>query len=87
MVRKKLSEKIPSLKEFMVRREVLQLYRDVFRATRKVPDEKSKAYLRKWARDDIERYRNVDDKHKIRHLLFEGRKALDELIVSMRLVK
>lgn len=45
----------------MIRRQVLQLYKDIVKATRSVPDETYKKDLLLWARNDFKRNKNLKD--------------------------
>ncbi|TVU27948.1 hypothetical protein EJB05_19453 [Eragrostis curvula] len=70
------------LRAFIMRTRVLKLYRQALRVTRRAP-EHARDELRQTARAEIEKYRDCDDKQKIRFLISEGMqrlKDLDELL-------
>ncbi|EDV37355.1 uncharacterized protein Dana_GF11459 [Drosophila ananassae] len=81
----KLPKAALSLKQFMLRQEVLKLYRDIFRTIRQVPDKNSQLELRAWARHDFETNRNQNDEVAIKMLLQHGRRSLTELRTSLHL--
>lgn len=74
-----------SLKQFMLRQEVLKLYKEIWRTTRLVPDIHSRRELREWARHDFNVNRNQDDEVAIKMLLQSGRRSLSELQTSLEL--
>ncbi|KAF4529160.1 hypothetical protein B566_EDAN017683 [Ephemera danica] len=83
----KLPREILSLKQFMVKRQVLQLYRDFFRVIRTVPDTSSRQELLTWVRHDFRANRDQKDEHTIQALLFNGQRSLNELRQSLQLSK
>jgi len=67
-----------TLKQFMLRQEVLKLYREVLRTARKVePSQKSDIIY--WARGDIEMNKMQTDELVIKRLVVNGRQMLKEL--------
>ncbi|EDV98059.1 LYR motif-containing protein 2 [Drosophila grimshawi] len=81
----KLPKAALSLKQFMLRQEVLKLYREIWRATRLVPDKHSQRELRDWARHDFNLNRGQSDEVAIKMLLQSGRRSLNELQTSLQL--
>ncbi|KAH8290388.1 hypothetical protein KR054_002515 [Drosophila jambulina] len=81
----KLPKAALSLKQFMLRQEVLKLYREIFRTIRQVPDKSSQAELRAWARHDFQTNRNQSDEVAIKMLIQHGRRSLTELRTSLHL--
>ncbi|KAH8309581.1 LYR motif-containing protein 2 [Drosophila kikkawai] len=81
----KLPKAALSLKQFMLRQEVLKLYREIFRTIRQVPDKNSQAELRSWARHDFHTNRNQSDEVAIKMLIQHGRRSLTELRTSLQL--
>ncbi|KAL2915622.1 LYR motif-containing protein 2 [Polyrhizophydium stewartii] len=73
-----------SLKQFMTRGQVLALYRDILRCTKFVAPS-DRAYIREWARSDIERYRHETSDDKIRMLISQGKVQLRTLENSVAL--
>ncbi|CAD7088305.1 unnamed protein product [Hermetia illucens] len=74
-----------SLKQFMLRQEVLKLYREIFRCIRQVPDAATRAELKSWARHDFRANQHQSDESAIKILIGHGRKSLTELRNSLAL--
>ncbi|XP_053670576.1 LYR motif-containing protein 2 [Anopheles nili] len=74
-----------SLKQFMLRQEVLKLYRTIFRTIRQVPDAANRRDLRDWARTDFRNNKNQTDELAIKMLLQHGTRSLKELQTSLEL--
>ena len=69
-----------SLSDFLLRQRVLGLWRDIVRATNKIPKESSaRTELKTFAREEFERNRAVRDTTKIRYLVSTGRTMFDEI--------
>mmetsp|Transcript_9251 Transcript_9251/g.22735 ORF Transcript_9251/g.22735 Transcript_9251/m.22735 type:complete len:84 (-) Transcript_9251:480-731(-) len=68
---------VPSLKAFMMRGEVLRLYRSVVRVSKRLDPAEREATL-EFARNQFKTMKSVNDTHHIRYLLMEGRKQLDQ---------
>ena len=49
--------------------------------------EDTRAGMQKWAREDLERYRNVTDEGHIKKLIAEGRRLQQELSNQVRMAK
>ncbi|ALC40706.1 CG34229 [Drosophila busckii] len=81
----KLTKATLSLKQFMLRQEVLKLYREIWRTTRLVPDKQSQQELRDWARHDFQTNRSQSDEVAIKMLMQSGRRSLTELQTSLEL--
>lgn len=67
----------------MLRNEVLKLYREIFRAIRKVPDESSRKDLQEWARTDFRNNKHHTEELAIKMLMQHGRRSLTELQTSL----
>ncbi|XP_047990468.1 LYR motif-containing protein 2 [Leguminivora glycinivorella] len=84
-----MSSKLPkaalSLKQFMLRQEVLKLYRDIFRTLRHVSDESTRQELKEWARADFRNNKHHTDEATIKSMLFHGKKSLQDLEKSLAL--
>ncbi|KAJ4426104.1 hypothetical protein ANN_26913 [Periplaneta americana] len=65
--------------QFMLRQQVLKLYRNILRAIREVPDEESKKELIQWARTDFKNNKNQTDEYAIKMLIFHGESQLKHL--------
>lgn len=74
-----------NLKQFLLRQEVLKLYRTLYRTINKIPDESSKKYLKSWLRDDFEKNRNKSEEIDIKMLIHQGNRSLTELKTSLEL--
>ncbi|KAF9422548.1 hypothetical protein HW555_001752 [Spodoptera exigua] len=86
-----MSSKLPktalSLKQFLLRQEVLKLYRQIFRTIRQVPDETTRADLKEWARADFRNNMHHKDETTIKAMLHHGQKSLSNLQKSLSLSK
>ncbi|XP_077541594.1 putative glutamate receptor [Haemaphysalis longicornis] len=58
-----------TLKRFMLRQEVLKLYRDTMRTIRAVDDERQRKELRAWARHDFDINKHVEDEYAPYHVI------------------
>ncbi|XP_047530995.1 LYR motif-containing protein 2 [Vanessa atalanta] len=81
----KLPKATLNLKQFLLRQEVLKLYRDIFRTIRKVSDENTRLELKEWARSDFKNNKHHNDETTIKSLLYYGRKSLKDLQKSLAL--
>jgi len=68
-----------TLRQFMMRSQVLSLYREALRAIKLVDNESERDYLRKWVRDDFEANRHHTDEAVIRMVLTQGKNQVKEL--------
>lgn len=71
-----------SLKEFMLRQEVLKLYRNFFRTIKQIPDPVQKKEVADWVRSDFKTYSKactLKDEDHVKSLIFQGQKSLNEL--------
>jgi hypothetical protein len=75
-----------TLKQFMLRQQVISLYRNFFRAIRRLP-ERQRGELSDWVRADFKANKGVDnsDEETIKSLLLNGEKLLRELKQSVDL--
>ncbi len=76
---------VPSLRRFLIRQQVIGLYRDCLRTIRLLPDQSQRQELRDWARSDFKANKGVDDEEAIKALLQNGNRMLRELKQSMDL--
>ncbi|XP_039957784.1 LYR motif-containing protein 2 [Bactrocera tryoni] len=81
----KLPQTALNLKQFMLRQEVLKLYREIFRTIRLVPDKSNQRELRDWARHDFRTHSGQTDELAIKMMLQYGRRSLTELQTSLDL--
>ncbi|EEC14899.1 LYR motif-containing protein, putative, partial [Ixodes scapularis] len=73
--------------QFMLRQQVLKLYRDALRTIRNVPDESQREELRMWVRHDIENNKGLQDEDFIKMHIARGKLALKELQSTLQLSK
>ncbi|KAG2220251.1 hypothetical protein INT45_008792 [Circinella minor] len=73
-----------SLAHFMIKGQVISLYRQILRCGKKL-DKRDKQEIRDFARADFERYRNEKDLDKIRSLLSSGKQQMHSLQASVQL--
>jgi hypothetical protein len=81
---------ILTLKEFMLRQEVLKLYRSFFRTIKQLPDPVHRKEVADWIRADFKTYSkssSLKDEDHVKSLLFQGTKSLNELKQSVDLSK
>lgn len=74
-----------NLKQFMLRQEVLKLYRDIYRTIRLIPEEASRKDLRTWLREDFKKNKNQTDEITIKMSMQVGYRSLKELKNSLEL--
>ena len=70
-----------TLKQFMLRQEVIKLYRTFFRTLRQLPDQDQQREVAQWVRTDFKSNKNIDPSQddRIKALLYQGQKMLNEL--------
>ncbi|XP_062980948.1 LYR motif-containing protein 2 [Elgaria multicarinata webbii] len=76
-----------TLKQFLRRQQVLQLYRKILQAIRQAPKEADRHYLRDWAREEFKRNKDTTDEDAIRMMITQGNLQLRELERTLRLAK
>ncbi|KAM6280215.1 LYR motif-containing protein 2 isoform 2-T2 [Porphyrio hochstetteri] len=76
-----------TLKQFLRRQQVLQLYRKILRAIRDVPAEADRRYLKDWAREEFRRNKAVTEEDAIRMMITQGNMQLQELQRTLKLAK
>ncbi|XP_074649392.1 LYR motif-containing protein 2-like [Tubulanus polymorphus] len=74
-----------NLKQFMLRQEVLKLYREIMRTIRTVQHEEYRVELNTWARSDFKKWKNLTSEEDIKARLLQGRKQLKELTDALNL--
>ncbi|XP_075226830.1 LYR motif-containing protein 2 [Lycorma delicatula] len=80
-----VSKTTMNLKQFLLRQQVLKLYRDILRTVKDVPDENDRKYLREWAKKDFKNNAHQTDEYAIKMLIKYGEKSLNELKQSLEL--
>ncbi|KAM6324584.1 LYR motif-containing protein 2 [Aegotheles albertisi] len=76
-----------TLKQFLRRQQVLQLYRSILRAVRQVPAEADRRYLKDWAREEFRRNKDATEEDAIRMMITQGNMQLQELQRTLKLAK
>ncbi|XP_074846991.1 LYR motif-containing protein 2 [Carettochelys insculpta] len=74
-----------TLKQFLRRQQVLQLYRRILQAIRRVPAEADQHYLKKWAREEFKKNKDATDEDAIRMMITQGNIQLRELERTLQL--
>lgn len=74
-----------NLKQFMLRQEVLKLYRDLYRTINKVPDEENRKELKAWLRADFKKNKSQSEEIAIKMSMQVGLRSLKELKNSLEL--
>ncbi|KAL7640257.1 UNVERIFIED_CONTAM: hypothetical protein RMT77_009671 [Armadillidium vulgare] len=75
----KFNEKTLTFKKFLLRAEVLRLYRSILREIKTHPNESQREDIKKYARNYFDSHRNETDEKLIRTLIANGNKELHEL--------
>lgn len=76
-------KKFMTLRQFMVRSQVLGLYREALRTIRLIDNQSERDYLKKWVRDDFEANRHHTDETTIRMMLTQGKSQVKELQLAV----
>ena len=79
-----------TLKQFMLRQQVLKLYRDFFRTTARLEDAGQREEIRALIRADFRANKAIDsnmEEDKVKSLMFHGQKMLQELKQNVDLSK
>ncbi|XP_059177016.1 LYR motif-containing protein 2-like [Physella acuta] len=76
-----------TLKQFMLRSEVLKLYRTMLRVTYQVDNPAQRKELQQWIRKDFDNNKCHTDEVAIRMMLSKGKLALNELNQAVMLAK
>ncbi|EDO41072.1 predicted protein [Nematostella vectensis] len=83
----RLPTKALSLKQFMVRRQVLGLYRDLMKALNKIPDKNHQKELKEWTREEFKQNKTETDPAAIQFMITRGQQALREIASTISLAK
>ncbi|NP_001264945.1 LYR motif-containing protein 2 [Gallus gallus] len=76
-----------TLRQFLRRQQVLQLYRRILRALRDVPAEADRRHLQQWAREEFRRNKDATEEDAIRMMITQGHMQLRELQKALKLAK
>ncbi|KAL1454442.1 hypothetical protein WDU94_010697 [Cyamophila willieti] len=86
-----MSNKIPqstlSLRHFLLRAEVISLYRTFLRTAKEIPDEKSRQEMIGWIRQEFKANKHLTDETSIKMMIQYGQRGLKEVESSVGLVK
>ncbi|XP_053314007.1 LYR motif-containing protein 2 [Spea bombifrons] len=74
-----------SLRQFVLRRQVLGLYRDILRAARKIPDPGDRRSAADWARQEFKRNKGETEQVAVRLLISQGQTQLQQLEKALHL--
>ncbi|XP_071051666.1 LYR motif-containing protein 2 [Onthophagus taurus] len=80
-------KRIMNLKQFMLRQQVLRLYRRILRTIKEVPDKTHQKELLDWARSDFKNNSHHTDEVTIKMMITYGERSLKELESSLALAK
>ncbi|KAK7089394.1 LYR motif-containing protein 2-like [Littorina saxatilis] len=75
-----------SLKRFLLRSEVLRLYRDMLRTLKRIPSQDQRKDLQQWIRTDFDNNKHHTEEAAIKMMITKGRMSLKELEQSLDLV-
>ncbi|CAH0390755.1 unnamed protein product [Bemisia tabaci] len=81
----KLPQSTLSLKQFMLRKEVLKQYKTFLKTIKRVPDEQSRLELLDWIRRDYKNNKHHSDEQTIKVMLKFGEKHLKDLETNLDL--
>ncbi|CAL1261373.1 unnamed protein product [Larinioides sclopetarius] len=81
------SREFLSFSKFLLRSKSLNLYRDILRTIKKIPNKEHRIELKQWVREDFEHNKHLRDEDNIRYQLTRGKAFHEELITSLSLVK
>ncbi|RDD45400.1 LYR motif-containing protein 2 [Trichoplax sp. H2] len=83
----KIPSAIPSFRQFMLRSQVLTLYRDMLRVIRRIEDQNQRRDMTQWVRAEFDRNRHHQDQQTIRMLISQGRVSLRELSTAIKITE
>ncbi|KAG8453264.1 hypothetical protein GDO86_000046 [Hymenochirus boettgeri] len=72
---------------FLIRQQVLGLYRKILRTIRQIPDGNDRRYMEDWARDEFRRNKGTTEEVTIRMMITHGQRQLQELERALHLAK
>lgn len=71
--------------QFMIRQQVLKLYRDIFRTIRHIPDKSNQNEMKQWARSDFRANMHHTDENTIKMCLQQGQRSFTQLRTNLEL--
>ncbi|XP_032876757.1 LYR motif-containing protein 2 isoform X1 [Amblyraja radiata] len=75
------------LREFMLRKKVLSLYRKILKTINQIPNDGDKQHLKNWARQEFKQNKNATNQDTIRMMLTHGNMQLQELEKMLQFAK
>ncbi|XP_055492008.1 LYR motif-containing protein 2 [Leucoraja erinacea] len=75
------------LREFMLRKNVLSLYRKILKTINQIPNDGDKQHLKNWARQEFKQNKNATNQDTIRMMLTHGNMQLQELEKMLQFAK
>ncbi|CAG5077946.1 Similar to lyrm2: LYR motif-containing protein 2 (Xenopus tropicalis) [Cotesia congregata] len=75
----KISSSSMNLKQFLVRQQVITLYRNILRTIRKIPGKEDQNYFLDWARSEFKANKSITDEFAIKSLIVHGENSMKEL--------
>ncbi|XP_052087461.1 LYR motif-containing protein 2-like [Mytilus californianus] len=84
-----MASKVPhmmSLSKFMLRSEVLKLYRSMLRVVRRIPDKSQQKELMEWIRHDFTANKHLEDEDAIKMMITKGKQSMRELEQSISIL-
>ncbi|XP_075035970.1 LYR motif-containing protein 2 isoform X2 [Mixophyes fleayi] len=86
-----MSSRLPpaalSLRQFLLRQQVLGLYRRMLRAVRQIPDPADRRYMEDWVRGEFKRNKEATDEVTVRMMITQGQRQVQGLEISLQLAK
>ncbi|XP_061169500.1 LYR motif-containing protein 2-like [Saccostrea echinata] len=84
---RRLPRNVMSLERFILRSEVLKMYKQMLRLVRKIPDQNQRQQLQKFIRQDFELNKNIQDEEAIKMNITRGKNSMKELERTVHLVQ
>ncbi|EDR15669.1 uncharacterized protein LACBIDRAFT_300818 [Laccaria bicolor S238N-H82] len=75
---------LPTLKHFILKQQVLNLYRCILRASRSLPDPVTRRETVAWVRSEFERNRHLTDVLLIQDKLTLARREMRQILPQLR---
>ncbi|XP_053560357.1 LYR motif-containing protein 2, partial [Bombina bombina] len=72
---------------FLLRQQVLSLYRRIYRAIRLIPDAADRRSMAEWAREEFKRNKGATEEVTIKMMISQGQRQLQELERALQLAK
>ncbi|XP_056408568.1 LYR motif-containing protein 2, partial [Hyla sarda] len=73
--------------QFLIRQQVLGLYRRILRAVRQIPDPADRSYMKDWARGEFKKNKAASDEITIRMMINQGERQVQELERALQFAK